>query len=135
LVGGEARLNPIVTFVRKQITRGKNKGKLSKRVKKIAQEFYYPSGGGRILKTTQSGRDFATPSDQIFRWDGDIYFFKYDVDITYFKINDLDAGHAPTAPWAAFDAGQRAYEDYLNNFLIPGLPEPTDFLIGISVNK
>lgn len=95
LLGPNARFNPIVGF--------------------ITREFYYGSGG-KILKTPFSGRKFATKEPDVFKWEGTTFVFNYEVDITYFAINDVTGGHAPTAPWGAFAAAKAAFEAAMHNF-------------------
>lgn len=111
LLGSNASFNPIV---RATIAR--------------SPEYYYPGFGGRIEKTPVSGRQFSTPAQEIFKWQGDNFVFTYDIDISYFRINDLSGGFSPTAPWRAFEAGQVAFEQFLSkNF--DDAPNPGDFFI------
>ena len=75
--------------------------------------WYYPPGGGRVYKTNQSGREFATPTSDILpgsvasiaRGRGQI-IFKFAVNITY--VDSLDQ-----AKWGAFKAGEAAMLAYL----------------------
>lgn len=107
LLGTKARLNPIVSTVR---------------------EFYYPPGGTKILKTPESGRAFATQGHDIFKREGTTLTFSYDIDITYFKINEASAGFAPTAPWQAFTAGEKAFVDYIEKNLGLKQPDANDYI-------
>jgi len=90
LLGRNARFNPIVPV--------------------IHRAEFYRGGGSKVLKSTTSGRLFATPSDQIFVLQGNELTFDYKVDIDYFRINDSVPGHAPTAPWQAFIEAKVAFE-------------------------
>ena len=94
LLGSQGRFNPIVAFTRRI-------------------EFY-----NGVRKTPTSGRQFATPDDKIFTWSGDIYQFQFDVDISYYRINDSTSGRSPTAPWNSFIAAQAAFEAYMAKNLI-----------------
>lgn len=73
------------------------------------KHYYYPPGGARVLKTTVSGRQFATaPGDIITSGQlsgastGTRIMFKFEVDITYFNMLDK-------SKWGAFLAGQQAF--------------------------
>lgn len=88
--------------------------------------YYYPPGGGRISRTPQAGRQFATPSDQILSLTGAAlssgrtsFYFRFDVDITYFTY--LDA-----KKWGALKAGSAALEEYVKNNV--QLPDPLKFM-------
>ena len=109
LLGRGAGLNPIVAHTMTQL--GKRMSHRS-----LAEEYYYGSGS-KILKTPTSGRPFATPTDEILRKEGLKFSFNYGVDITYLNINDLTPGHAPTAPWGAFEAGATAFINYMSTAL------------------
>ncbi len=131
LLGSGARFNPIVAFTRKVLNAA---GKLFGQKKKPevganGQIEYYYGGGGKTLKTPTSGRRFASSSDSIFKWEGDILIFRYEVDIDYFAVNDNVAGHSPTAPWSAFIAGQAAFEDYMERVGLLALPQFEDYMV------
>ncbi|HUP80816.1 MAG TPA: hypothetical protein VM260_19855, partial [Pirellula sp.] len=111
LVGGGARLNPIVTFTRQVL---RNARDFINREGRIGGgEYYYPNTGPKVRKTSTSGRQFATQSKDIFKWDGDKYIFNYEVDISYFRINDQTGGRSPTAPWRAFEAAELVFVEYM----------------------
>lgn len=113
LVGGGARLNPVIAFTRRVLSAARNflSGQRS------AGEYYYPPGGGRVLKSAVSGRQFATPTKDIFSWQGDTFTFKYAIDITYFRVNDA-TNTIPSAPWGAFVAAEAAFEAHMQEALI-----------------
>ncbi len=114
LLGSQARLNPIVGFTRKILAAAGRFFSNRPPPASAPSEYYYPSrGSSGILKTPTSGRQFATPSGEVFKWQGTSFVFNYEVDISYFRINDSVAGFAPTAPWGAFLAGQEAFETHM----------------------
>jgi hypothetical protein len=125
LLGSKAKFNPIVSHTRSQLATRFRKGINSKFG---AGEYYYPGGGVRILKTPTSGQQFATAPAQIFIQNGFKSTFNFDIDITYFKINENASGHAPTAPWGAFIAGTDAFIKYINEVAVPNLPRIVDFV-------
>lgn len=120
LVGATARFNPIIATVSNTLEAHRNP---------LNPEYYY-GGGGKILKTPTSGEQFATQPDEIFKWTDTTFTFKFDIDITYFKINDLVSGFAPSAPWGAFEAGTQAYIHTLVEGLKTNLPK-----IGLYIKK
>lgn len=88
--------------------------------------YYYPPGGGRITRTPQAGRQFATQPDQILNVIGaslasgrNVFYFTFDVDITYFSILD-------DMRWGAMRAGAAELERYVKNNL--QLPDPSKFM-------
>jgi hypothetical protein len=88
--------------------------------------YYYPPTGGRVARTPQSGRQFATPTDQILDGTGaslasgrTAFYFRYEVDIKYFDILDQ-------ARWGAMKAGAAALEEYVRENL--NLPSPLEFM-------
>jgi hypothetical protein len=88
--------------------------------------FYYPPGGGRVERTPQSGRQFATPTDKILDVGGATiasgktsFYFRFEINITYF--NTLDE-----SKWGSFKAGAQALQDYVNANL--KLPDPIQFM-------
>jgi hypothetical protein len=90
---------------------------------------YYTGSGGRVLKTTQSGRDFATPSNQIMNLTGaslatgrTAFYFKFEVNITYVDLLDRSV-------WGAFKAGTDAMEAYLRNNINKEFPQVGKFLL------
>lgn len=91
---------------------------------------YYRGHGGRVLKTPQSGRQFATPAQNIFEQMGFIYSFDYSVAITYFNINEGSSNsRTPSAPWNAFSKGRAAFLTYLREKGMKRLPRIKDFLV------
>jgi hypothetical protein len=119
LIGANARFNPIVAAVRKTLSLFRK----SKNVSANGLNEYYYGAGNKILKTQTSGRQFATQTNNILKWEGDTLVFTYEVDITYFALNDTVGGHSPTAPWGAFVAGQKAFEDYMEEQGLANLPD------------
>jgi hypothetical protein len=88
--------------------------------------YYTPPGGSRIQRTPQAGRLFATPSDQILQLEGATlasgrtsFYFRYDIDITYFTRFD-------ESKWGSLKAGGKALEDYIRANL--KLPDPVKFM-------
>jgi hypothetical protein len=132
LLGSAAKFNPIVSHTRSQLA---TKFRKSINSKFGVGEYYYPGGGVRILKTPQSGKQFATQPGQIFTQNGATSTFRFNVDITYFQINENVSGYAPTAPWGAFVAGKDAFVKYLRDVAIPGLPKISDFIKRRRVSK
>lgn len=93
-----------------------------------ASNEYYTGGGGRVLKTTQSGRQFSTQPNDILNITGaslakgrTAYYFKFSVDITYVDILDRSV-------WGAFRYGRQAMEAYIKNNIGKGLPSIGKFL-------
>lgn len=86
--------------------------------------YYYNAPTGRILRTPEAGRQFATdPGDILKASLVQSRFgmsFKFEVDISY--VNYLD-----DAKWGAFQAGQEAFLEYVNANL--KLPSPLKFQI------
>lgn len=89
-----------------------------------------------VLKTPTSGRQFATPTGQIFTnkmW-GE-YLFNYTVDIIYYAINDFFSNKfTPSAPWGSFEAGRLAFKRYMETVGIKKLtPKVSEFWITTEV--
>jgi len=91
-------------------------------------EYYKPKIGPKVLKTLRSGRDFA-----VVTIDGKtvekvvtknftkqtekkyLYNFEFSIDIDYFNINDaFSNSKTPSSPWKSFEAGKKAFIDYMN---------------------
>lgn len=88
--------------------------------------YYYPPGGGRIARTPQSGRPFATPTDKILDMGGATlskgkmaFYFRFKVDLTY--VDKLDP-----AKWLAFKTAEAVVEQYVRDNLV--LPDPIQFM-------
>lgn len=88
--------------------------------------YYKPPGGSSIERTPQAGRQFATPTDKILEVSGaslasgnTSYYFRFEVNITYFDKFDREK-------WGAFKAGQDAIEAYVKANL--ELPDPLEFM-------
>lgn len=111
LLGSGARFLPIVQFTRRIIRAAKSFLADGNNAK--GREYYYPESGGKVLKTPEAGRQFATTIEDIFKWQDFAFIFTFAVNISYFRINDAVAGHAPTAPWQAFQSGMDAFEKHL----------------------
>ncbi len=87
--------------------------------------YYYPPTGGRIERTPEAGRQFATQPDEILQLTGaslakgrTAFYFRFNVDITYFNV--LDA-----VKWGAMKAGTDAFENYIRNNI--DLPDPLTY--------
>lgn len=125
LVGAGARFNPIIVATRRAIANFLSR---EDQAAGARREYYYPPGGGKILKTPQSGRGFATAKDKIFQRTTTSIIFTFQVDIRYFTINDLVSGHAPTAPWGAFIAGEIAFNQYVEKNLTKDIPRIEEYV-------
>lgn len=95
---------------------------------KVSRDYYYPPTGGRVLKTSQSGRQFATPTNQILNISGGkmasgrtAFYFKFEVNIAYFDLLDRTV-------WGAFKAGEQAMESFIKANLNNGFPQVGKFL-------
>jgi hypothetical protein len=102
-----------------------DRGGGSKEIK--SREFYRDPKSGRVLKTTQSGRQFATSPNEIFEFAGatvasgrSTMYFRFEVNITY--VNVLDK-----AVWGAFEAGSKAMQDYIEANAKKALPDIAKF--------
>jgi hypothetical protein len=96
---------------------------------------FYTGGGGRVLKTPQSGRAFATPPSNIFTANNFVYSFNFQTTITYFNINDFfNNPHTPSSPWGAFEKGRQAFLTYLRTKGLEKLPQVQSFLTETEVN-
>ena len=99
-------------------------GKVAKYIRR--GYYYYPPGGGRVERTPQSGRQFATAPASILEADGatvasgkNAYYFRFDVNIAYFDKLD-------PAKWGAWKAGTEAFEAYVKANL--KLPDPLKYM-------
>lgn len=97
---------------------------------------YYTGHGGKVLKTPQSGRRYATRTNIVSEKDGK-FVFSFNTTITYFNINDFFSNsRTPSAPWHSFELGREAYLKYMRTTGIRSLPKAADFIyrviIGIS---
>lgn len=88
--------------------------------------FYKPPGGARIERTPQAGRDFATKTSDILEISGATlttgnvsFYFRYEVDITYFNKFDAEK-------WNSMKAGSEAIESYVKENL--ELPDPLKYM-------
>lgn len=88
--------------------------------------YYTPPGGTKIQRTPQAGRLFATPTENILDVAGitlvsgrDAFYFRFEVNITYFDRFDAEK-------WGSFKAGGQAFEDYVRANLT--LPDPLTFM-------
>lgn len=105
---------------------GAGRGGGDKITTKFRRGYYYtPPGGGKIERTPQSGRQFATPSEKILdsatlATGKSSFYFRFEINITYF--NTLDE-----AKWGAFKAGAEALKTYVEKNL--ELPDPLKFMV------
>lgn len=91
---------------------------------------YYRDGKRRILKTPQAGREFATQPSQIFREDGFVYTFNFEVFISYYNINDaFTNSKTPGTPWDSFRAGRATFLNYLKTMGFERLPQIGGFIM------
>jgi len=88
--------------------------------------YYYPPGGGRVQRTPEAGRQFATAPNDIMDITGaslatgrTAYYLKFEVNITYFDLLDEKRG------WNAWKLGTSAAEEYVRSNLV--LPDPLKF--------
>jgi len=88
--------------------------------------YYYPPGASRVERTPQSGRQFATPTQNILDFPTgssiavgrSTFYFRYKIDITYFDILDKKK-------WESFKAAGEAFEKHVKNNI--ELPDPLKF--------
>lgn len=106
--------------------RGTRGGSMNDRILRY-REYYYPPGGGRILKTTNAGRRFATPSQDIIVIGATVasgrnaFYLKFAVDITYVDLLDRTR-------WGAFKAGEEALNAYIRAVIERRLPDASKFM-------
>lgn len=83
------------------------------------KEYYYTGPKTRILKTPTAGQQFATPANLALTMDSDgTMKFKFDVDISYFYINDvIGTSRVPSSPWNAYREGFFAFYAKFNELL------------------
>lgn len=85
--------------------------------------FYQHPGQAKIMRTPVAGRPFATPANKILS-DATLatgrtsFYFRFEVDITYFDKYDVK--------WGSFKAGAAAVEAYVKANL--ELPDPLQFM-------
>lgn len=93
------------------------------------REYYYHDGR-KTLKTPDNGRSFSTPVDRILT--GSIKTkirFKYDVNISYYRINDMfNMGRG--TPWGTYLEIASGFNIYLSR-LVAELPRFTNYLYTI----
>lgn len=118
-----------------------------KRIKVRIGNDFYTGGGGKVLKTPRSGAEFATQPENVFKIVGKVFTFNYSVDIDYFTIQDVkNIGRSRFAPWKAFEAGDKAFTDYLFRDKVQKIfPAINEFFVkkiykvdskgGISINR
>lgn len=96
---------------------------------------YYRDGKRRILKTPQSGREFATQSGHIFQSDGFVYTFNFESLITYLNMNDMFSNpRNKNTPWNAFKFGRITFLNYLKSIALTRLPSVQAFITESSVS-
>lgn len=94
-------------------------------------EYYYPVKGNRsarVLKTNQSGQQFATKKGDIINVTGVsrasgrlTFYFKFEIDITYFNLLDRDR-------WHSFEEGSNVFTQYIEAHLAD-MPQITDAVV------
>lgn len=103
------------------------RGGSTKDVIRRYREYYYPPGGGRVLKTTNAGRAFSTPPDEIVILSGTVasgrnaFYLKFTVNITYVDLLDRTT-------WGAFAAGEAAVNAYIRSNIERRLPDAAKFM-------
>lgn len=74
----------------------------------LAEDYYQD-----VLKTPQSGREFATAPDQIFVVTNNGVNFNFRININYYAFHEVGAlkgrGRSPYDPWGSFAAGTEAF--------------------------
>lgn len=119
--------NDVTSGVRIRTTQGRGaagRGGGNKITSKFRRGYYYkPPGGVAHMRTPQSGRQYATPTDKILdsatlASGKTSFYFRFEVNITY-----LDRFESK---WGAFKAGSDAVEAYVKAHL--ELPDPLKFM-------
>lgn len=97
---------------------------------------YYTGHGGRVLKTPQSGRRFASPPKRIIYEDRNVFVFSFEVLITYFNINDLKKNpRTPSSPWNSYLRGRAFFLQYMATTGLKRLPQVQDFFVEHEINS
>lgn len=98
------------------------------KVRVFRNEYYYPPGAARIKKDNQKGRGFATKKEDIINVTGIsratgrlTFYFKFEIDITYFNLLDRDK-------WHSFEEGSAIFTQYVEAHLA-NLPAITDAIV------
>lgn len=90
---------------------------------------YYRDGKRRILKTIQSGREFATNPMYIFNFDNFVFTFDFEILINYFNINDPGSNpKTPSSPWKSMERGRAFFLNYMINEGLKRLPQVGQFI-------
>jgi hypothetical protein len=90
---------------------------------------YYRDGKRRIVKTPQSGREFATQAGHIFQSDSFVYTFNFESLISYLNINDMFTNpRNKGTPWNAFKFGRVTFLNYLKSVALTKLPSVQAFI-------
>lgn len=98
----------------------------------VPVEYYYGSGG-KVLKTVNSGRQFATGANEIITGSRGNYRFNFAVAITYFNLLEASTikGHGP---WKAFYTASSTAFNWLRTVGVQRLPTIVDFLGEYTLN-
>lgn len=94
------------------------------------KEYYSASIGGKgakILKTTTSGIQFATPPEKVLQFTDNIVTFQLDIAISYYRINDFYA-KIKGAPWQSMMEGGSAMANWLGK-AADRFPDITQILV------
>jgi hypothetical protein len=134
---GAGGSNPAATFInavalisQSRFTTGRGRNR-----RYNAPTEYYTGSGGRVLKTPDSGKQFATDPTDIFEASEGYYSFNFNIAITYFDINDFHANpRTPSSPWQAFQRGTEAYKEYMETEGLRKLPKVQDFIVTETVS-
>ena len=110
--------------------------KLDKRRQKIVNVplngklSYYTDSGGRVPKTPENARQFASPLDKVFEDNGQIFKFNYEVSILYYQINDaLVNPYTPSSPWQSFEKAGAVFVKYIDDNILDKIPAITDYMV------
>lgn len=99
-----------------------------------AQEYYKSAGGRQVLKTPQNARAYSTPMNKIFTVINNVYYFNYNITISYFTLNDFFAhSRVPSAPWKSFTLGRISFLAYLRTKGIKKLPAIKSYILQTEV--
>lgn len=114
--GKSARERAFERELRKNLRRYR-KNKKNKNAKDLRHtEYYYYGKGQRVAKTTSNALQFVIPKDpgEILSGKGLTTQLKFDVQISYYRINDFYS-RIRGAPWRSLDAGFQASLNYLES--------------------
>lgn len=88
----------------------------------------YSYGGLRLPKQKESGAALAISADRAIRLEGNTFIFEFAQDVFHYNLNEFFGGHAPTAPWGSYKAGQIAFEETFTKDFIKDFPQVKDYI-------